>query len=161
MNSEHFSKDKSKGRSENIYRRLLGLYPKAFRDQFGDSMAQLFREQREDVRRAAKPFGMMCFWLRIVGDLGSTVVREHISEVAHLMKTCLRSPVFWKSRLALAGVFTASVLLMMTAVVSVALSLPKVFRSTARIVVKQVDPLGPTTEAIQHFSSVQLMELIK
>lgn len=59
---------------EKIYRRLLKLYPAHFRGEYGEAMAQLFRDR---MRTAGGPGGKLRVWLHILGDLAVSVIREH------------------------------------------------------------------------------------
>ncbi len=47
--------------SERIYRWLLRLYPRDFRDEYGEEMSLLFRGRATD--------GSVRLWLQILGDL--------------------------------------------------------------------------------------------
>jgi len=70
--------------SERIYRRLLALYPKRFRREYGESMAQLFRDQHNAAFRKANAAGRLTFWLRVLADLGLTVGSEHVTEFKNI-----------------------------------------------------------------------------
>ena len=59
---------------ERLYRLLLRLYPRAFRDRYGDQMVAVFREER------AAAHGILAgarFWVRMVTDLGAAVPEAH------------------------------------------------------------------------------------
>ena len=58
-------------RSERIYRWLLRLYPRDFRDEYGQEMALLFR-----ARANESPLRL---WLQVLGDLLFHAPREHWS----------------------------------------------------------------------------------
>lgn len=62
--------------SERIYRALLVLYPKEFRDTYGPHMAQVFRDDcREAVERTGT-IGFVAWWTRTMLDLLSTALAE-------------------------------------------------------------------------------------
>lgn len=63
--------------SERVYRRLLGLYPDAFRAEYGEPMARLFADQRRDALRDGRG-GLAWLWLRTLADLLVTAAREHL-----------------------------------------------------------------------------------
>lgn len=63
--------------SERLFRRLLGLYPAAFRAEYGEPMAQLFADQRRDALRAGRG-GLAWLWLDTLADLLVTAAREHL-----------------------------------------------------------------------------------
>lgn len=65
--------------SERVYRALLLLYPRSFRRQYGDPMAQLFADQLRDRGGRA--------WLRAVPDLFRTVPSERIEAVMSRLGT--------------------------------------------------------------------------
>lgn len=69
--------------SERIYRSLLVVYPKQFRDAYGPHMVQVFRDlYREEVRRVGKA-GLVRLWARTGLDLASTAVAERRSSHAN------------------------------------------------------------------------------
>lgn len=55
--------------TERIYRWLLRLYPRDFREEYGDEMSQLFRDRRRE--------GTVALWIQIAGDLIFHAPREH------------------------------------------------------------------------------------
>jgi hypothetical protein len=57
-------------RHQSVYRALLVLYPRSFRDRYGQPMAQLFGDRLRDVGTRA--------WLRTIADLLRTVPVERI-----------------------------------------------------------------------------------
>ena len=64
-------------RSDRVYRALLRLYPEPFRAEFGEPMAQLFRDQVRDSARAGR-LGLASLWLDTLADLLVTAAREHL-----------------------------------------------------------------------------------
>ena len=67
--------------SERIYRTLLHLYPEPHRREFGDQMAQLFRDQCRDAWRMGHQAGILKLWMRTLPDLGKTCVIEQLSKI--------------------------------------------------------------------------------
>lgn len=67
--------------SEKIYRTLLRLYPEPHRREFGEQMAQLFRDQYRDAWATGRYTGLAKLWLRTLPDLGKTCVVEQISQI--------------------------------------------------------------------------------
>lgn len=69
---------------ERFYRRLLGIYPRDFRDEYGGEMARLFRDR---CRREG--------WLRVLfealPDLAMTAWREHMLTLWHDLRYSFRS----------------------------------------------------------------------
>lgn len=72
-------------RDERVYRHLLRLYPRGFRNRFGPEMLDLFR-----ARRSAAPHtlpGLAGFWVSVLNDLGRSAFHERFprrSELAHV-----------------------------------------------------------------------------
>lgn len=95
--------------SERLYRRLLRVYPAAFRARFTDDMVQLFNDELREARtgRAASAG----FWLKSLGDLVVASTSEHLRRnrtVAHSLST---SPSTLNRLLGLAGVLGGALLL--------------------------------------------------
>ena len=70
------------------YAKLLRLYPRLFREQFGEGMAQTFRDlcrEHNDARRGL--FGL-ALWIFL--DTFAGIVRENITHMNQLAKTTLR-----------------------------------------------------------------------
>ena len=58
-------------RSINLYRLLSSLYPKAFRDAYGDDLVATFTEQLRDERATG-------VWLSTLRDLVVTIPSQHM-----------------------------------------------------------------------------------
>jgi hypothetical protein len=67
--------------SENFYRKMLRLYPAPHRREYGEPMAQLFRDQCRDAWRLGHHAGMLKLWLRTLPDVGKTCVGEQIKSI--------------------------------------------------------------------------------
>lgn len=67
--------------SEKIYGALLRLYPRDHRRDYGEPMAQLFRDQCVDAWQAGRSAGVIKLWLRMLPDIGKTCVREQIAAI--------------------------------------------------------------------------------
>lgn len=132
----------SKGveRSCALYLRLLTLYPKSHRKEYGNAMLQLFRDQYLDAWAASRTRGVIAFWLHVLPDLLKTSILEHLSNLNRRksMLKLLRPqftplPVFFK-------VFAAVFLLAVLTSVVIAFLIPESFRSTAQIIVEEKQP---------------------
>jgi hypothetical protein len=64
------------GFSERVYRTLLVLYPKGFRESYGPHMVQVFRDTSRDEVRRVGMLGLLALWMRTVPDLVSTAHAE-------------------------------------------------------------------------------------
>jgi hypothetical protein len=65
-------------RHERAFRRLLRLYPAAFRSEYEDQMAGLFADQLRDSRTAARTFALTRLWAQVLIDLIATAPQEHL-----------------------------------------------------------------------------------
>jgi hypothetical protein len=75
-------------RYRTLYAMLLRLYPRPFRDRFGEGMAQTFHDlcrERSDVRRGLFGFALWMFCETLVG-----IVKENTIHMPQLGKTVLR-----------------------------------------------------------------------
>ena len=73
-----------------LYRRLLSLYPREFREEYGDEMARVYRERAADE-------GVLRQWPGLVADLLRTAPGEHLSvlsqDVRHAFRLFSRTPI--------------------------------------------------------------------
>jgi hypothetical protein len=67
--------------SEKAYGALLHLYPLEHRRNYGEPMAQLFRDQCGDAWQAGRSAAVMKLWLRMLPDIGRTCVGEQIAAI--------------------------------------------------------------------------------
>lgn len=66
--------------SQKLFRWLLFAYPRAFRDEYGSQMTQVFRDCcREQTRQSAT--GLWVLWLNTVSDLFVSAPREHLENL--------------------------------------------------------------------------------
>ena len=66
-------------RSQKLFERLLALYPRAHRSQYGPAMSQLFRDQCRDAWQQRRTWGLVSLWLHVLPDLVETSLLEHLS----------------------------------------------------------------------------------
>ena len=127
--------------SGTIFKRLLAAYPKAHRGEYGQPMAQLFRDQCRDAWRGGRGWGLTWLWLRVLPDLVKTSVLEHISTLNERKTMFERISTLLTPRSAPLVVFIAvSVpvfLLVVATSTIVTFLLPEAYSSTASIQVKQ------------------------
>lgn len=124
-------------RSSSLYVRLLRLYPKSHREEYGSAMLQLFRDQCRDAWAASRTRGLLAFWMLTLLDLLKTSILEHLSNLnrRNSMLKLFRPqftplPVFIK-------VFTAVFLLAFLTSGVIAFLIPESFRSTVEIVIDE------------------------
>jgi predicted permease len=70
-------------RSERVYRLLLLIYPREFRDEYGHEMSLLFRARAGE--------GQLPLWLQVLGDLLLHAPREHWAITRQDFRYALRS----------------------------------------------------------------------
>ena len=68
--------------SETLYRLFIFGYPASFRREYGRHMAQLFRDSSRDAYRQRGLLGLFWLWLHVLGDLITTIPKEHLAEVS-------------------------------------------------------------------------------
>src|SRR5688572_5075043 len=68
--------------SERIYRWLLRLYPREFRDEYGQEMSLLFRDRALE--------GPLRLWVQVLGDFIFHAPREHWSALRQDLRYGLR-----------------------------------------------------------------------
>jgi hypothetical protein len=62
---------------ERVYRSLLRAYPRAFRQEYTDLMAQLFCDQLRDARSGGR-HAVVALWLRSFADVSNNALSHHI-----------------------------------------------------------------------------------
>jgi hypothetical protein len=67
--------------SSRVYRRLLIVYPRAFRASYGREMALTFRDQCRDALQARGLAGLAALWLRVLLDLLRSAPAEHLASL--------------------------------------------------------------------------------
>lgn len=94
---------------ERIYRRLLWLYPAAFRARYAEPMAQLFADQLRES-------GPLRLWVRTVGDLVSSAVSEHLRRDRTVAHSAVSAPSLSARVLGVAGILAGAVLIIPIAI---------------------------------------------
>ena len=93
-----YRRTKPRNVSERLYRALLHVYPRDFRDEFGDAMMEFHRDRLAHARRAAGLRGMTRVWVHVAADLLRNAlparvesvrrrIRKHADERAALRET--------------------------------------------------------------------------
>jgi hypothetical protein len=82
--------------NDRWFRTLLRLFPMEFRGDFGQQMAEDFREQREEAGARRGPRGIRRLWLRTVVDIVRRAPQEHADvlrrDAAHAIRILRRRP---------------------------------------------------------------------
>ncbi len=74
-------------RGEDLYRRLLTLYPARFREEFGKPLEQQFLDE---YREAEGTLARIAFWMRLCVDLAVSIPRELLRELRQDLQYSLR-----------------------------------------------------------------------
>jgi hypothetical protein len=65
-------------RHERAFRRLVRLYPSAFRAEYEDQMLGLFADQLRDSRTSGDSLAVARLWAHVLTDLVTTAPQEHL-----------------------------------------------------------------------------------
>lgn len=84
--------------SAGAYGALLLLYPKAFREEYGDEMRSAFAARRAEVRRTGGAFAAVGLWLTVAIDAVWTALTEHRHLVAQDLRHAWRALFFAGNR---------------------------------------------------------------
>lgn len=147
--------------SQRWYRRLLILYPREHRMEYGDAMAQLFRDQSRDAWEESCERGLLLLWLRILPDLLKTSFMEHLVNLKGkkfmLNKMLTATRVSGSARVAFLVVFLAVFGLVLSTATIVTFILPEVYASVARIKIDLAPgtPWTSTTNAVNGLYAIR------
>ncbi len=81
------SSDITVRRASWIYERLLWIYPRSHRREYGPVMVQLFRDQCRAASRSGSRWALPALMLRTIPDLARSAFRENLTEQFTHMKT--------------------------------------------------------------------------
>jgi 60Kd inner membrane protein len=73
--------------SDGLYRRLLVLYPKAFRAAYGAEIAQVFRDRVRQAYRAHGATSVLTLWPAALHDLVANAAAEQARQERHVPRT--------------------------------------------------------------------------
>lgn len=125
--------------SWKLYGRLLAIYPRKYRREFGPAMAQLFRDQCRDAWSASRVWGLAKLWFRVLLDLIKTSVLEHFTNLKgeQTMWQTINGIIRFRSAPSVA--FVVVFLTVAGGTTLVTLLMPKVYTSTSRMKVSKTD----------------------
>jgi hypothetical protein len=66
--------------SDRIYRLVLNVYPRAFRDEYGEEMAQAMRDQVRDAWVEGRVLGVTALWLKVLLDTARSAITGHLMQ---------------------------------------------------------------------------------
>jgi len=73
--------------SKRLYQLLLGIYPAAFRQQFGLQMTQVFLDCCRAAYEKSGSWGVLRLWIPTLADLVTNAIAEHISTLMQWLRT--------------------------------------------------------------------------
>jgi len=128
-------------RSQKLFERLLALYPRAHRNEYGPAMSQLFRDQCRDAWRERRIWGLASLWLHVLPDLVETSILEHLATLKG-RKTMLEKISDITSpgtapRKTFFAVFAVVFLLVFGTTAVITFLLPETYASTVRVKVER------------------------
>ena len=119
--------------SGRLFQRLLAVYPRAHRREYGPAMAQLFRDQCRDAWADSRQWGLICLWLRVLPDLLKSSVLEHLSTLKERKTMLARLDTLLRPRSAPLSVFVAVFLLVVATSTLVTFIMPESYSGTVRL----------------------------
>src|SRR3990170_6263296 len=72
--------------SQKLFSRLLVLYPRGYREEFGPHMSQLFKDCSREALAVRGTTGLITLWLATLPDLFKTAFEENFKEITHMSK---------------------------------------------------------------------------
>jgi putative ABC transport system permease protein len=85
-------------RADQVFRRLLRLFPADFRGDFGDDMAATFHDQRRDVLAQGDSMATFRLWWDTIRGIVTTAPHEHVDllrgDVRYALRGLRRNPGF-------------------------------------------------------------------
>ncbi|HET8909018.1 MAG TPA: hypothetical protein VFN11_18840, partial [Ktedonobacterales bacterium] len=70
-----------------LYGRLLVMYPRSFRREYGTQMLQVFRDCSREAARTRGPVGLCRYWLVATSDLIVSTLAERRQEEMHMTRS--------------------------------------------------------------------------
>lgn len=67
--------------SQKVFARLVRLYPRGFRKEYGRQITQIFRDCSKEALSTAGLNGLIHLWLTTLPDLIKTAAQEHLKEL--------------------------------------------------------------------------------
>ena len=74
-----------------MFRRLLRLFPAEFRADFGDDMAETFRDHREAMVNRGDGRSAFALWWHTIVGIVRTAPREHVAQLTTDVRYALRN----------------------------------------------------------------------
>jgi hypothetical protein len=70
--------------SDRLYRLVLNVYPREFRDEYGEEMVQTMRAQVREAWTDRGALGVTGLWLRVLLDSAHSALAEHLKQGWHV-----------------------------------------------------------------------------
>ena len=78
-------------RGERVFRALLLLYPRSFRDRFMDEMLDFFRARHDEQRHRFGARGLVRLWTHLIADIGINAPLQHVRALRSTSARCRRA----------------------------------------------------------------------
>ena len=140
---------------EATYRRLLLLYPAAFRRSHGELMIQLFRDQCREACRGRSGWRLLAFWGWILADTAMAAGREHLCAIGRKMK--MNTLECWYRRLPTFRQTFASIVIIGLTLTILRVTLPPTLYSS-RVRIATTDSIGTGSQIFQTESEMRASE---
>ncbi|MBW8012619.1 MAG: hypothetical protein FVQ83_15495 [Chloroflexi bacterium] len=72
--------------SERIYKKLIFLYPTAYKRKYAALMQQMFKDLYRDAQSGKTRFGLYNLWARVLLDFAASAIEEYFSEVFQMKR---------------------------------------------------------------------------
>ena len=142
-------------RSAKLYERLLALYPRNHREEYGAPMVQLFCDQCGDAWAERRWWGLAGTWVRALVDLIMTSTAEHLRNLKQRKPMLSRILLAFRTnpnlRTTFLVLFTIVFLVVLGSSALLAFLTPKQYASTARFTVERrqkPDTVGQSLQTV-------------
>lgn len=81
-----YGRFRSRTLGERVYSGLLRLYPRDFRDEFGDAMAEFYRDRMARARRDPRLLASLRMWFHVVADAAVNAVPARIDSIVRTLR---------------------------------------------------------------------------
>lgn len=78
--------------SQKLFAQLLHWYPPGFREDYGDQIAQVFRDCSREALESGGIRGLIGLWLTTLPDLFKTALQEHLRQIGETMNQLISNP---------------------------------------------------------------------
>ena len=134
--------------SLRVYGLLLRLYPKGFRQEYGEEMAHLFEDQCRGAAGLPNPTAELAkLWLRTAGDVAVSAIVQHINNIGDKMNERQFGGLIheWSFGRLVAAIAT---ILALVCILTTVFFLPRAYQSMVRLDITKGEMHGRETDAL-------------